>query len=151
MQVAPDHMNTDEGKFWHSNEVMNEIKKTQNILISTGVDLITSGFELLNTNNSNYEKLINTPQRCYAHFYQVAIMADGNVAFCKNARFNKKYHIGNINKNTIKEIWNSKINKSIEKWVRPNNCGLTCKVIRVNLGVEAIINPDSSIDPNFIG
>ena len=57
----------------------------------------------------------------------------------------------NINNNTIKQIWNSKINKDIEKWVKPNNCGLTCKVIRVNLGVEAVINPDSSIDPNFIG
>ena len=78
-------------------------------------------------------------------------MADGNVAFCKNARFNKKYFVGNINKDNIKNIWNSKANLEIEKWVRPNNCGLICKVIRVNIGVQNVLSPDKAIDPNFIG
>ena len=46
------------------------------------------------------------------------------------------------------------------KWINPSNCGLTCKNIRVNLGVQATLddnkllnNPkvDKSIDPNFVG
>ena len=78
-------------------------------------------------------------------------MADGNVAFCKNARFNKKYFVGNLNKDSIENIWNAKANLDIEKWVRPNNCGLICKVIRINIGVENVLSPDKSIDPNFIG
>ena len=99
-------------------------------------------------------------------------MADGNVAFCKNARFDKNFIIGNINTNKIEEIWNSKKNQEIEKWVRPNNCGLLCKNIRVNLAMEKIYNskhknnlyksksevkeytknyPDDPLDINFIG
>ena len=36
----------------------------------------------------------------------------------------------------IENIWNSEKNKEIEKWVRPNNCGLLCKNIRVNLTMQ---------------
>ena len=124
------------------------------------IDLITSGFEILSTSKLNHEKLINIPQKCYAHFYQMAIMADGNVAFCKNARFNPEYQIGNINDNSINEIWNAQKSKDLEKWINPSNCGLTCKNIRVNLGVQATLDDvkllddlkvDKSIDPNFVG
>ena len=56
-----------------------------------------------------------------------------------------------MNNDTITNIWNSNVNQEIEKWVRPNNCGLICKVIRVNIGVENVLSPDKSIDPNFVG
>ena len=160
IQIAPDHMSTDEGKFWNSETVQSEINASKKILKSTKIALITSGFEILSTPKDKYQNLINIPKKCYAHFYQISIMADGNVAFCKNARFNPDYKIGNINENSIKEIWNSQKSKDIEKWIKPNNCGLTCKNIRVNLGVQTILddiklidNPkiDYSIDPNFIG
>ena len=59
--------------------------------------------------------------------------------------------VENLNKDTIANIWNSKANQKIEKWVRPNNCGLICKVIRVNIVVENVLSPDKGIDPNFIG
>ena len=151
IQISPNQFSTDEGKFWHSNEVQKEIDKTKKILRTSKINLLTSSFEILNTTKKKLQELINKPKKCYAHFYQITIMADGNVAFCKNARFNNKYRIGNINRKSIKEIWNDKITKNIEKWIKPNNCGLICKVIRVNLGVEDILSPDNSIDPNFIG
>ena len=47
---------------------------------------------------------------------------------------------GNINDNTIEEVWNSEKNKEYEQCVKPSNCGLTCKNIRVNLGMQDIIN-----------
>ena len=160
IQIAPDHMSTDEGKFWNGNAVQSEIAAAKKILEASTIDLITSGFEILSTSKLNHEKLINIPQKCYAHFYQMAIMADGNVAFCKNARFNPEYQIGNINDNSINEIWNAQKSKDLEKWINPSNCGLTCKNIRVNLGVQATLDDvkllddpkvDKSIDPNFVG
>ena len=129
----------------------NEIEKTKDILRTSNIELMGSSYEILSTSVKIQEELLNIPKRCYAHFFQITVMADGNVAFCKNARFDDKYKLGNINNHSIKEIWNSQTNKDIEKWIKPNNCGLTCKVIRVNLGVESIINPDRSIDPNFVG
>ena len=56
-----------------------------------------------------------------------------------------------MNNDTITNIWNSNVNQEIEKWVRPNNCGLICKVIRFNIGVQNVMTPNKSIDPNFIG
>ena len=73
---------------------------------------------------------------------------------------------------TIENIWNSQKNKEIEKWVRPNNCGLLCKNIRVNLTMQKINDsnnrtslyknetevkeylnkhPDDPLDINFVG
>lgn len=176
MQIAPDHDNEDGGKFWHGESVKTEITKAEILLKEKNIKFVTSGFEILNTSKQNKDKILDKPTKCYAHFYQVAIMADGNVAFCKNARFDEKYSVGNINKNTIKEIWNSEKNKKFEGWVRPNNCGLTCKNIRVNLGAEEILeankkektilnkshyeklskeyikeNPSDPLDINFVG
>ena len=172
LQIAPDHDNDDNGVFWHGDLVKKEKNKSEKILKEKKIDFITSGFEILNTNNFERKNTLNIPSRCFAHFYQVAIMADGNVAFCKNARFDKNFIIGNININTIEEIWNSKKNQELEKWVKPSNCGLLCKNIRVNLAMEEISNsknksnlyksklevdeyiknfPDDPLDINFVG
>lgn len=172
LQIAPDHDNHDDGSFWHGKIVKKEKDKSENVLNKKNIDFITSGFEILNTNNNDKQKTLNIPKKCYAHFYQVAIMADGNVSFCKNARFDEKFFIGNINEEKIENIWNSEKNKEIEKWVRPNNCGLLCKNIRVNLTMQKIndssnqkslykdetqvkdyINkyPDDPLDINFVG
>ncbi len=160
IQVAPDHMSTDGGKFWNSDVVKSEINAAEKILKQRKIDLITSGFEILSTSYENVKEMIDIPKRCYAHFYQISIMADGNVAFCKNSRFKPEYQIGNINQNKISDIWKSAINKELESWIKPNNCGLTCKNIRVNLGYEALLKDeklfnnkkiDESIDPNFVG
>ena len=149
LQVAPDHDNEDGGKFWHGEMVKEEINKAEILLNEKNIKFVTSGFEILNTSKDNKDKILDKPTKCFAHFYQIAIMADGNVAFCKNARFDEKYSVGNINKNTIKEIWNSEKNKEFEGWVRPNNCGLTCKNIRVNLGAEEILSANKQ-DENYL-
>ena len=151
IQISPNQFSEDEGTFWNGPEVKNEINKTEKKLLKNEIELLTSSFEILSTSKEEQKRLINYPKKCYAHFYQITIMADGNVAFCKNARFNKKYFVGNINKKSIKDIWNNKANTDIERWVKPSNCGLICKVIRVNIGVENILSPDQKIDPNFIG
>lgn len=140
LQIAPDHNNEDDGNFWHSERLKKEKNKTEILLKEKNINFITSGFEILNTSKNDKKEILNIPKKCYAHFYQIAIMADGDVSFCKNARFDKKFSIGNINKNSIQEIWNSDKNKEFESWIRPNNCGLTCKNIRVNLGAEEILS-----------
>ena len=115
------------------------------------MQLLTSSFEILNTVKEKRQQIVEFPKRCYAHYFQGTIMADGNVAFCKDSRFTKKYCVGNINTTSIKENWNSKKFLEIEKWIRPNNCGLICKSITVNLGVQEVMTPDKAMDPNFIG
>ena len=103
LQIAPDHDNNDDGNFWHGELVKKEKNKSENVLNKKNIDFITSGFEILNTNSNDKQKTLNIPTKCYAHYYQVAIMADGNVSFCKNARFDQKFFIGNINEDTIEK------------------------------------------------
>ncbi len=149
LQIAPDHSNEDEGKFWHGEKVKKERDIAEKILISEGIDLRTSGFEILNTSNKNNDEIINKPSKCFAHFFQIAIMADGSVSYCKNARFDEKFIIGNINNQNIVDIWRSEKNIEFEKWVKPSNCGLLCKNIRVNLGMEEI-KLNNTIKKNFV-
>tara|TARA_B100000787_G_scaffold160975_1_gene140415 strand:- start:5079 stop:6218 length:1140 start_codon:yes stop_codon:yes gene_type:complete len=173
LQIAPDHDNDDGGQFWHGDLVKNEKEKSEKILKEKNIDFITSGFEILNTKNDVKQNILDIPSKCFAHFYQVAITADGNVTFCKNARFDKNFIIGNINDNSILEVWNSKKNQELENWIKPNNCGLLCKNIRVNLAMEEISKsvdmngtkqanetkvqdylknfPDDPLDINFVG
>lgn len=149
LQIAPDHSNEDEGKFWHGERVKKERDIAEKILISEGIDLRTSGFEILNTSNKDNDEILNKPSKCFAHFFQIAIMADGSVSYCKNARFDEKFIIGNINTHNIVDVWNSEKNIEFEKWVKPSNCGLLCKNIRVNLGMEEI-KLNNTIKEDFV-
>jgi len=149
LQIAPDHDNDDEGKFWHGEKVKKEREQAEEILFDSGIDLRTSGFEILNTSNKDNDKILNKPSKCFAHFFQIAIMADGRVSYCKNARFDDKFIIGNINNKNIFEVWNSEKNVEFEKWVKPSNCGLLCKNIRVNLGMEDI-KASNGFQKNFV-
>lgn len=97
------------------------------------------------------QEKLDFPQTCYAHFFMLSILAEGHVSYCKNARGEEKFYIGNINKNSLKEIWEGEKTKEIEKWVRPNNCGLFCKHMAINNTMEEITNPDPDITPNFVG
>ena len=109
--------------------------------------LLTSGFSIK-------QDRLDFPRTCYAHFFQIAITAEGNVMFCKNARGNvrkdDKYVLGNINKNTLTEIWNSKNVKEIESWIKPSNCGLFCKNTSLNNALEEFLYPTEDMSPNFV-
>ncbi len=45
--------------------------------------------------------------RCSANISNMVILPDGNVTICEQLYWNPHYIIGNINSNSIKEIWNS--------------------------------------------
>lgn len=143
-QLAPDEFTTDKGAFWNNNNTQQIFQNIKNTLTSNGIDLLTTTFMKAQEN-------LDYPQTCHAHFFMIAILAEGDVTFCKNARTKNSFHIGNIYKQTLKEIWDSEKNKEIEKWVKPNNCELFCKHMAINNTLEDIINPGPNTSPNFVG
>jgi MoaA/NifB/PqqE/SkfB family radical SAM enzyme len=143
-QLAPDEFTTDKGKFWNSENTQKIFKNIKEILTANGINLLTTTF-MKSQENLDY------PQTCHAHFFMIAILAEGDVTFCKNARTKDSFHIGNIYKQTLKEIWASDKNKEIEKWVKPNNCELFCKHMAINNTLEDTLNPGPNDSPNFIG
>jgi len=143
-QLAPDEFTTDKGEFWNSENTQQIFKNVKNILASNDINLLTTTFMKAQEN-------LDYPQTCHAHFFMIAILAEGDVIFCKNARTKNSFHIGNIYKQTLKEIWASEKTKDIEKWVKPNNCELFCKHMAINNTLESILNPGPDESPSFVG
>lgn len=143
-QVAPDQYTPDKGKFWNSDETQAIFSKVKEILSENNIKLLTTTFMEAQEN-------LDKPTTCYAHFFMITITAEGDLTFCKNARGENDFNIGNIVEKTLKEIWTDSITKDIESWVRPNNCGLFCKHMAINNTMEDIINPGIDKSPNFVG
>jgi GTP 3',8-cyclase len=143
-QLAPDQFSDDKGLFWNSENTQIIFKNVKKILDSTGIKLLTTTYMVAQEN-------LDYPKTCYAHFFMIAILAEGYVTFCKNARGEDNFYIGNINDKSLKEIWDDVKNKEIEKWVRPNNCGLFCKHMSINNTMEDLMNPVPNMSPNFVG
>lgn len=143
-QIAPDQFSDDKGKFWNSDNTQKVFKNVQNILEPCGIKLLTTTYMVAQEN-------LDYPSTCYAHFFMIAILAEGNVTFCKNARGEDDFYIGNINDKSLHEIWDDVKTKEIEKWVKPNNCGLFCKHMSINNTMEGLLNPTPDMSPNFVG
>jgi cyclic pyranopterin phosphate synthase len=144
LQLAPDQFTKDEGSFWKADETQAVFRETEIILSKSHTRLLTSAY-VWHQSNLNY------PSKCYAHHFQIAILAEGHVAFCKNARGAENFYLGNIYKNSIAEIWDSKINRDLEERIKPSNCGLYCKHTQINNSLEDILNPPLEMTRNFVG
>jgi MoaA/NifB/PqqE/SkfB family radical SAM enzyme len=143
-QIAPDQFSSDKGEFWNAKESQEIFKNVKHILVENKINLLTTTYVAAQEN-------LDYPTTCYAHFFMLAILAEGYVTFCKNARGEEKFYIGNIYKNSLEEIWNDTTTKNLEKWVKPNNCGLFCKHMSINNTMEDLMNPDPNMSPNFVG
>ncbi len=145
LQFNPDQYTTDGGRFWNSAETQNVFKTVKEILAKNNIKLLSAGFRI-----DEEKEALDYPRTCYAHFFQAAITAKGELTFCKNAREADQYHLGNINEKSLTEIWNSENVKRIESWIRPNNCGLFCKNMALNRSMEDVLYPTADMTPNFV-
>ena len=144
LQLAPDQFTNDGGKFWNSKNTQEIFEESKKILEEKPVYLLTTAYMWV-------QNKIDFPSKCYAHFFKIAITAEGYAIFCQNARENRRYYMGNIYKNSLNDIWQSEKLKNLEEKVRPNNCGLFCKHMPLNISIEEILHPDEDMSPNFIG
>jgi MoaA/NifB/PqqE/SkfB family radical SAM enzyme len=143
LQLVPDQYTDDGGKFWNAID-------TQETFNNVGKALKGNKTRLLTTTFLETQTDLNYPKTCYAHFFQTVITAEGDLIFCKNARGVNKYILGNINQNTLAEIWNSQKTLDIEKDIKPSNCGLFCRCMALNNSMESIMNPPSDMSPSFV-
>ncbi len=145
LQFNPDQYTTDGGRFWNSVETQSIFKTVMDIMARNNIKLLSAGFRV-----DEEKEALDYPRTCYAHFFQAAITAKGELTFCKNAREAGQYHLGNINEKSLTEIWNSDKVKAIESWIRPNNCGLFCKNMALNRSLESALHPTPDMTPNFV-
>jgi GTP 3',8-cyclase len=89
-----------------------------------------------------YSKCLATP------FFWAYIMGNGDVYSCSTYMLDKKFNLGNIHKNTFKEIWEGEKRKENLEYVLNNldisECKLTCRMDRVNKYLHNL-NPEKPV------
>jgi radical SAM protein with 4Fe4S-binding SPASM domain len=75
----------------------------------------------------------NGSGQCYLPFYKLFIDWNGDVVLCSNDWHRKESGLGNINKDTVYDIWFGNKLTEIRKNLRDGNrCGKACKDCQVN-------------------
>ncbi len=143
IQFAPDMFTDDGGEFWNS-------ERTQKIFNHIGKILEKSSILQLTAGYLNHQQNLDYVSTCYAHSFQGAISAEGNLLFCKNARDEKKFTIGNIYEKSLTDIWADSINTTLESYITPSNCGLFCKCMQLNVAMQDSLHPSDDMSPNFV-
>jgi len=87
---------------------------------------------------------------CHVHNFVTAITANGNVSFCKNLRDNSRFVLGNLNTQTMEEIYNSERRKDIEKEINKDGCGVFCQNRHLNEMLKFLKSPNKKNHPNFL-
>lgn len=143
IQAAPD-CRDDTYPILQAANYQNVINETEAVLKGTGTSLLMAGF-VMNQRDRTY------PQKCYAHYYQIAFTATGDVVFCKNVRGIEDMTIGNIYQSSVAEIWNSPKCLELEARIDPANCNLICRNMQINVAIEDFLNPTNDMSVNFVG
>ncbi|MBU1147723.1 MAG: radical SAM protein [Candidatus Omnitrophica bacterium] len=65
--------------------------------------------------------------RCYGHQFATVISASGKMYICCHLRGYDKYCIGDLNKNTFKEIWDSERRKEVARNIDFRDCMPLCR------------------------
>lgn len=64
---------------------------------------------------------------CYAPYTSLRFSQSGNIISCC---YNRGYILGKFPENTIKEVWNSKKLKALQKNIKKNNLNLGCEICK---------------------
>lgn len=143
IQVAPD-CRDQSYPILKADDFQAVIAQTEQILQKTSVNLLVAGFIF-------DQKSCVTPKKCYAHYYQFALTATGDIIFCKNFRNREDSSIGNIYQSSVADIWNSEKCLTMEATLAPHSCGEICKNMQINTAIEEFLHPANDMSINFVG
>lgn len=109
-------------------EIKEFIKKWKPIADSVPVRAYITWAQSVNDRNVQQVKIPNDPHPCAAPFTNLAINWDGEVSVCC-VDWNKELIVGDVNKETIYDIWHGETLRELRKRHLNNNLdGLQCKV-----------------------
>lgn len=89
-----------------------------------------------------------TYSRCLAHFLEATISADAKVYICCHTQGQDRFCLGDLRKDTFREIWHSdQARKVYESFDPRNTCPPACRLHLQNNNLQAVAD---SVHPNFI-
>jgi cyclic pyranopterin phosphate synthase len=92
-----------------------------------------------------YEK--GAYRRCYANFFPI-IEANGLVYYCSQTRGLPQFALGDLKKNSFREIWESENRKRINESIDVMQCQPICRCHPINKALWSIRHPDPGV--NFV-
>jgi len=117
-------------------DVQEEYELASNKYSDNNFNVISSNHKFARFNDSDkrpYEK-------CYGMFFNTVITADYRVFACLHHRQNDKYLIGDLSKNTLKELWSSSRIIDVYNTINFSECPLFCRNDDVNRGLQEFNN-----------
>ena len=92
----------DGGSFLSDASVKTSIRSFETLLAARSIPLFHSFYSV-----SPEERDLAFSSKCYAHYFQAVITAEGDFTFCKNTRDTTSLRMGNIISSSLSDIWNS--------------------------------------------
>ena len=86
-------------------------------------------------------------QQCYANFFPI-IEANGLVYYCSQTRGLPEFALGDLNKNSFREIWEGERRQRINQSIDVAKCQPICRCHPINKALWAIRHPDPGV--NFV-
>ena len=144
VQLVPNQYLEDPGVFINDTQTVNAINHLKINLEQLSIPLLGSYFSV-----DPADRDLHYSQKCFAHFYQMVIKADGDVSFCKNCRETSALTVGNINADSMLDIWNSNYIAELESTIKPSNCNTFCRSLKLNDLIQSIKSPPATYSKNF--
>ncbi|MCK4647959.1 radical SAM protein [bacterium] len=99
--------------------------------IEKSLKLSKNGFQVLYSKHK-YDCMKNGETfrsygKCFGHHFATVICADKKMYICCHFRGVKKYSIGDLSKNTLKEIWHSEARKKVYENINLKGCIPLCR------------------------
>jgi len=123
LQFRPMQMHND-GKFeYHLNSIAEDIDRCMKIS-GNGFKVLYSKHKYDMMTDEEYGR---SYKKCYGHQFAAVIAADAKMYLCCHMRGFNKYCIGDLKKNTFKEIWNSRKRQKAAEGIDFKDCIPLCR------------------------
>lgn len=130
-------------------------KKMQGTIIKQiekSLRLSSDGFQVLYSKHKydciSNKEVVRPYKKCFGHHFATVISADKKMYICCHFRGVKKYYIGDLTKNSIKEIWHSEERRRAYENINLKKCVPFCRCNTFNTILWNI--RQEKIHPNFI-
>lgn len=71
--------------------------------------------------------IVRPYKKCYGHHFAAVVAADAKMYLCCHTRGMEKYCLGDLNENTLKEIWRSEKRREVFENIDFNDCPYLCR------------------------
>jgi len=93
----------------------------------------THKYKVINSRPRNEDgEIIRTYDKCYGHQFATAIQATGDLTICCHTRGLMECSLGNIHKDPLAVIWNSRRRKEVTENIDLSKCPLLCRADNFN-------------------